>query len=645
MNNKIRLLSDLTINQIAAGEVIENPSSVIKELIENAIDAGASNICIEVFSGGFQRIKISDNGSGMSPDDAALCLKRHATSKITNAQDLFSLSTMGFRGEALASIAAICKMTLNTALEDMPAVLLEVEGGEVKELGPSARSRGTTIEVRSLFYNVPARKKFQKSVSASSAEITKIVTQLALAHPEVGFELAQQGRTQFSLPSAPSGEEFLNGLKKRIETLLGKEFLHACHFLEMREGSYTAKGVVADPLYARYNRSGQYLFVNRRPVLCPSISYAVRDAYGTRLSSDRHPVFLLHLSVSPQLIDVNVHPQKKEIRLREESVVKYAIHAAVNNALAAGELPREEIDSFSAKKSPYCQQSTSFCLKEGPEQNFSSTVPEHNLASASVKMPFSFSSFETDPLSFAKKTHPDFSEPLVCKEEIESQKGEELFDEIHAIGFYRHYLLAYAKNFSGRFFLESEGIVWVDLLAAEARLNFETLMRHMGTRPLSQGLLIPLTLTFSRAESQFLKAHFDLVYQLGIQIREIGETVFLVEAIPPFLEETEVGIAIEELICQIQGIEHEKLLREERNRRLAACLCRRVRSRKKSYNLTEADHLIKQLLQAEDPNHCPQGKKILFHLKEEEIESYFSRTSPSSRAVKTFTEGPQKGKS
>src|ERR1700722_17648934 len=196
MGNRIHLLSEQTINQIAAGEVIENPASVVKELIENGVDAGATHIRVEILSGGFQWIKISDDGSGMSPDEAVLSLQRHATSKIQNADDLFSLTTMGFRGEALASIAAISKMTLLTALESAPALRLEREGGKTIEGGPDVRARGTTIEVRSLFYNVPARKKFQKSAAASSAEITKVVTQLALAHPEVGFEFVQQNQVQ-----------------------------------------------------------------------------------------------------------------------------------------------------------------------------------------------------------------------------------------------------------------------------------------------------------------------------------------------------------------------------------------------------------------------------------------------------------------
>ncbi len=584
MSGKIRLLPDLTINQIAAGEVIENPASVIKELVENAVDAGATQISIEILSGGFQWIKVSDNGSGMAPDDAVLCLERHATSKICDAADLFALTTMGFRGEALASIAAISKMTLLTALENAPAVRLEVEGGKIQHISPDARTRGTTIEVRSLFYNVPARKKFQKSLGASSAEITKVVTQLALAHPEIGFDLVLQNQSQFSLPAGP-GEDLLI---KRAAALLGEEFVQNAHPLEMKEGHYHAAGLIADPQYSRHNRTGQSLFVNRRPVICPSISYAVRDAYGTRLSTDRYPVYLLHLSIPPTHLDVNVHPQKKEIRLREEGVVKYLLHSAVNNAL------------FSQRV-------------ETPKVNFAEGFTFHE--------------------------RPDFSVPLVLKEEEESEPVPEfqLNSEIHAIGLYRHYFLVQAESLPHPFAFGSRGVVWFDLFAVESRIHFEALLQTSGPA-LTQGLLIPLTLSFSRAEAQLLKGHLETIQKLGIQIREIGQTVFLIEAIPTFLEESEVQTALEEIIGELQG---EKTPPE---RRLATCICRRVRSHRKSYNLLEASHLVKELLKAEDPFHCPQGKKTLFYIREEELESYFTRKTASSHAIETVAESFDKTK-
>ncbi len=570
MSPKIQLLSEHTINQIAAGEVIENPASVVKELVENAIDAGALHVAIEILSGGFQKIKVSDDGSGMSAEDALLCLKRHATSKIADAKDLFNLVTMGFRGEALASIAAVSKLSLLSALENAPANLIEAEGGIVLSTGPGARSRGTTIEVRSLFYNVPARKKFQKSAAASSAEITKIVTQLALAHPEIGFELIQQNRSQFSLPLG-HGEPFLDLLKRRAAALLGTEFLNASHKVS-KEGEYPMTGLTASPALTRHNRSGQYLFVNRRPVICPALSYAVRDAYGTRIGADRHPVYLLHISIPPELVDVNVHPQKREIRLREESVVKYAIHSAITQALG------------------------------------------------DVETTYSFSS-DFAPFSFSEE--PVFSEPLTFREEEPASLPQEmdLETELRIIGLYRDYLFVEAESLPKRFSF-GPGIIWVDLPAAQSRLQFDALMRSSES-PTSQGLLIPVPFTCSRAEAQLLQTHLESLHKLGIQMREIGQTVFLVESIPPFLEEGEVNAVLEELIAEMRAD-------EDMHRRLASRLCQRVRKRRKNYHLAEAVYLLKQLLQSEDPLHCPQGKRTMVFVEESEIENQFSG------AVETF---------
>jgi len=578
MANKIRVLSDLTINQIAAGEVVENPASVVKELVENAVDARAKHLKIEVMGGGFQLLKINDDGLGMTPDDAVLCLERHATSKIVDADDLHSLTTMGFRGEALASIASISKMRLLSATESAPAVEVEVEGGKVVHVGPSARARGTTIEVRSLFFNVPARKKFQKSPAASSAEITKIVTQLALAHPEVGFDLVQQNRSHFSLP-ASSGEDLITLLKRRSEALLGAEFLPACRDFSFKERDYEGWGLVASPEFSRYNRSGQYLFVNHRPVYCPAIAYAVRDAYGTRLNSDRHPVYLLHLSIPSNLVDVNVHPQKKEIRLREESMLKYALSNAVNAALGNNApLGKEDVP---------------------------------------------FASFFTQPIV------SDFSHAFVFKEERDEPfiPVLPLDHPISLIGLYGSYLLVNAGSMPSSIFSEEqrnfEGVVWIDLPAAEARIQFDALVRKAEENPVSQGLLLPISLSFSKAEAELLIAHLEMIQQLGLVIRQVGEFSFIIEGIPPFLKEGEVQSVLIEMIGELQGIEREKTQSEAALRRLAAHVSRKCRFNRQFYSHEEARLIVQKLVKTSDPLHCPQGKRTLFHIREDDIENYF----------------------
>lgn len=317
MDPKISRLPEAVINQIAAGEVVENPASIVKELIENSLDAGAKRISVEIVQGGQQLICVEDDGCGMGPEDALLCLERHATSKIKSVADLEELATMGFRGEALAAIASVSHLELKTS--DGTATRIVTEGGKVKAVEPCARNRGTTIEVRSLFYNVPARKKFQKTAGANAAQVRRVVETISLAHPEVAFSLTVGGKKTFDVSIASR--------KQRIEEVLG-EYEH-----EVEEESVS--GFIAAPSKAASTRSGQYLFINRRPIFSPLIAKAVKEGFSTRISEHSYPPFVLFLEISPESVDVNVHPQKKEARFKEESALFRLVQKAVENAFGA----------------------------------------------------------------------------------------------------------------------------------------------------------------------------------------------------------------------------------------------------------------------------------------------------------------------
>lgn len=312
MAQKILRLPEAVINQIAAGEVVENPASIVKELIENSLDAGASQISVDVVAGGQQLIRIEDDGSGMSREDALLSLERHATSKIRSVEDLEALGTMGFRGEALAAISSVSHFEMKTS--DGNGTRILAEGGKIVKVEPCARNRGTTIEVRSLFYNVPARKKFQKSVGANSAQVTRVVETIALAHPQVAFIL--------------NGQEFgAAGWKERVEEILG------LHEHEVKSDSIS--GFVAAPSKAMSTRTGQYLFINRRPIFSPLVAKAVKEAFGTRIGEHAYPRFVLFLEISPDAVDVNVHPQKREVRFRDESFIFRLVQETVSKVFAA----------------------------------------------------------------------------------------------------------------------------------------------------------------------------------------------------------------------------------------------------------------------------------------------------------------------
>lgn len=327
----IHVLDEDTINQIAAGEVIENPASVVKELVENSLDAGAKNIWVEIRGGGFQLIRVADDGVGMSRDDSVLCFERHATSKLTQIEDLNGLFSMGFRGEALASIAAISKVDLVTAQEGKDGNEIIVEGGAIRKVQSAPRSRGTTISIRSLFYNVPARKKFQKSAAAATADIYKLLLSLVLAHPSVGFELSVADSIALSAPPE-SDASLLSNLDLRIEKVFDQSFLQGRRPVCYEKNGYLLSGWLGSPADDRINRTGQYLFINNRAVISPLVSSAIKAGYGHRLNERRYPIFVLHLTVPPSEIDVNVHPQKREVRFQNEEWVRQFLAEAVQTA-------------------------------------------------------------------------------------------------------------------------------------------------------------------------------------------------------------------------------------------------------------------------------------------------------------------------
>lgn len=550
MSCTIHLLSDETINQIAAGEVIESPASVIKELVENALDAGARKIGIDITGGGLKLIRVSDDGIGMGREDAHLSIVRHATSKITHAHDLFHIATKGFRGEALASIASISKMTLLTARDGEVGTELEIEKGQVIKEVSCARAHGTTIEVRSLFYNVPARKKFQKAAAAIAAEIFRMVTVMSLGHPEVQFELNSNGRTVL--------KSLGQGLQERAKELLGDEFIHLVQF---EEGPLRFSGLIGAPTSTRTNKMGQYLYLNRRAVVSAQISEAVREGYGTRIDERRHPIFLLHLDVPTDLIDVNVHPQKLHVRLRKEELFRSKVKEAVVGALSKIEKPVSY--SFQPVEVHY----------EAPL--FRESIPEQAL----------------------------------------------LFEEKSPIE---------VLGRLGRFIFMQDGdeMIFLDYEAARFRVIFENLAKE--TKAEKQLLLIPFTIDLTSIEAAMVLTHLDAIDQVGFELRAIGKSSFMVEGIPPFVDEGDVKKVIAEMALHLQEFIGKHHYAEMRQKKLAAVAARFARH--KSYvSDEEAKRLYERLLSCESPHHCPKGNPTMVHLNHDAIESLFRTDQKTSK--------------
>lgn len=568
MSSKIRILSDLTINKIAAGEVIENPASVVKELMENAVDAGATRIVLEVKGGGLGLIRVSDDGQGMSADDAVLSLERHATSKIRDDNDLFDIVTMGFRGEALASIAAVSKLTLTTSL-GKEGTKVEVAGGTTMKVESAARARGTTIEVASLFYNVPARKKFQKSASVCSAEITRVVTLISLANPHITFEVIQQDKRTLMIAAEAQKEGALN---RRAKTVLGPDFDDEAFAVSYKEGAIQIEGILGAPSKSRPNRRGHYFFINGRSVQSPALAFAVKDGYGTRLEEHRFPTCVLHIQMPPGLIDVNVHPQKKEIRFKDEAAIKMMLRQAVIRSL-----------------------------------------------NPVVKQPSI--SFETLSFSETYTPRPATQQTLAFREEIkepEAAQGNLVLKLFRpkGIGLHKNYLLLEARSIAETMHLEAEdGIVFVDLQAAHARILFEQAQSPDCIE--SQTLLIPITLSLSMSEMESVRAQEPILKQLGFELREAGPKSYLVESCPPELSPEEVKEFIIEGVVEISEKQYKK-------ERALSAYCARLAKRKQIVVLQEALYLFEELLKTQAPLHCPQGKPTLTQMRDHDIINSFT---------------------
>lgn len=463
---KIRRLSEATINQIAAGEVVEGASSIVKELLENALDAGATSLEIETKGGGRQLIRVSDDGVGMSPEDLELAPLRHATSKLEGIEDLERLGTFGFRGEALAAICGVAKVKIHTAQET--GYLLTVVGGQIESCRAQARRRGTTVEVEALFFNVPARRKFQKSIASESAALHQVITQVALAFPHIHLRWVHEEKEVFNLPAAPTVE-------RRLTPLLGEEFAPALSLRHAR-GRLFIEGYLAEAHHHRSKRSGLHFFVANRPIRSPLLAEAVVEGFATRLPPRRYPLGLLFLRLPPELVDVNVHPQKSEVRFAEEGEIRSFVREAVERALQQRE------------RAP----------------------------------PSAPLSFTPAPFTQALPPSPKEEAPLV---QAQFFGQETSFKLLHSSG---SYLL-----------IERGGALYlVDTEAAYARLFLEQMERKR--LPEITPLLHPLTVELTRKEALCLESHLEELSALGMAIRPLSGNSFAIDALPTLVKESAV---------------------------------------------------------------------------------------------------------
>jgi DNA mismatch repair protein MutL len=591
--NRIHLLSEQVANQIAAGEVVERPASVVKELVENSLDAEARRLAITIKNGGRSLINVADDGFGMSRDDALLALERHATSKISKAEDLHGITCLGFRGEAIPSIAAVSRFTLTSRERGtLSGTQIEIAGGKILSVTDTGAAEGTVVEVRNLFFNLPARRKFLRSIPTETAHIEHIVTLCALAHPNVAFKLLIEGREVFDLAST-------NDLTGRLRELYGAQLVEELLAVELSRGNVRVTGFIGKPGVSRLDRRQQHLFVNHRPVESKGINYALLEGYHTALMKGKFPVTFLFIDIDPELVDVNIHPAKREVRFRDEAAVRQCVIDAVRAAL------EPETAGFHPVQQEGWPRAEHRIVGPRPHASF---APPLSLRGEGVPPPPAAQSNLLDVRRVPREGEAP-AEPL---SEIRTEEGT--WRILGVIG--QLYVL-----------IESpEGLVLMDQHAAHERVLFEKMLRELETNSApAQKLLMPLTLELDARDADFLHANQNTLHNLGIGISEFGEKTFLVDALPPYFSTANLAQTFRDIIDELRQTGEEVHSRRLSEDKIATTVCRHAVKAHDPLRGEELRALLQQLHQCELPYTCPHGRPTMIQISYAELEKKFGR--------------------
>ena len=589
------ILPDGLANQIAAGEVVERPMSVIKELVENAVDAGATRILIEIEHGGKKLIRVTDNGSGMSPEDAQLAFSRHATSKISSSADLEKIVSLGFRGEAIPSIASVSKIHMTTSdNEHHGGTQVIVEGGGLTQVKEVACPHGTTIEVSQLFYNTPARKKFLKGDSTESSHIIQVVTQHALAYSHIHFTLINNGRKV--IDTLPTDQSLY-----RIAELFGSELAKELVQVEAESGVYRLVGFVSSPVYTRPSRSVQYCYVNRRFVRDKIISHSTQHGYSHLLPKGQHPAIYLFLSMDPKLYDVNVHPAKAEVRFAFQQEVHSFVSGAVKDALSGSKkLP------LPATYQPLKTSSIS-CPPDGPGKVAKRSKGLENYAmnqrpeDLSPELEFLYKS---PPLHQPEPTRQAI--PVPSQVEIFGSKptpiSNLIYSEFEPLGqLDRSFILMQGKL----------GILVIDQHIAHERVLYERFSKAAKSKKLEvQQLMFPLALEFSPSETELLVRYQDRLGELGLELESFGKNEFLLRSVPAILKNNNQAEIMREIVDMLPTQKHADVLNEKFEEILVMMSCRNAIKVNTTLDLDQIRKLNSELEETEMPYTCPHGRPI-----------------------------------
>jgi len=596
----IQALPDHLISQIAAGEVVDRPSAVVKELLENALDAGASHITVRLEEGGVKRIAITDNGRGIPPQQMPLALARHATSKIASLDDLEHVGTLGFRGEALASIASVAQLTLTSRAASEPHAW-EISGSQTGAVIPSSGALGTTIDVRDLYYNTPARRKFLKSEQTEFGHCAEVVRRIALSRPDVAFSLSHNSKT--------IDHWNVSEVDKRSAYILGNEFANARLPLDEAAGPLRLHGYIGLPTASKARADAQYFYVNGRFVRDKLLTHAVRAAYQDVLHGDRYPSYVLGLDLDPALVDVNVHPSKIEVRFRDSRAVHQFVFHAVSRALAqtaptAGATATGPMMSPSGAL-PWMreQQQTSFSAQFSSGLGVAQTTADYGALFAAS--PAADNAHEVPPHSQAFTTSPAQSLP----------------DDEFPLGFalaQLHGIYVLAQN--------TKGLVLVDMHAAHERILYEQLKNALDDNALQvQPLLIPITFYADPVEVGTVEENQAALQSLGFDINALSPTTLAVRAIPALLKNADTQTLARDVLRDVREFGGSRVLLERRNEMLGTLACHTAVRANRALTLPEMNALLRQMEATERADQCNHGRPTWVQLALSDLDKLFLR--------------------
>jgi len=609
--NPIQRLPDHLVNQIAAGEVVERPASALKEMLENSLDAGADNITVDLAQGGIKLIRVTDNGSGIAAEQLSLALDRHATSKITSLEDLEQVSTLGFRGEGLASIASVSRLTLvsreHGAAHAHQVVAID---GRLHPVEPAAHAPGTSVEVVDLYFNTPARRKFLKSENTEYAHCCAVFERIALAAPQVEFLLRHNGKVVWRLPQQTATE--------RVGALLGQDFLDAALPLDHSAGPLTLRGYVTNPTYSKSSRDAQYFYVNGRFVREKTAQHALRQAYRDVLHHERHPAYVLFLTLDASGVDVNVHPTKIEVRFRESQAIHQFLFHSINKALsgsAGNSVPAQ--DTAQTGVAPELLPPSS-----GPVVHVSPTRPQHYTQQPiALHVTADASSLYQKMFTGVREQERAYVAPTTDTAATQSTALPPASEGIPPLGFalaqlHGVYILAQAED----------GLIVVDMHAAHERIVYEHLknaLDHDGI-PM-QPLLLPVSFAAGPQEVAAIEDHGEQLERLGLALATLSPTQIAVRGVPQWLKDGNPVDLARAVLDDIRQFGMTRVLTERRNQLLATMACHGAVRANRQLTLSEMNALLRDMEATERSGQCNHGRPTWSHMTMKQLDELFMR--------------------